>query len=80
MSNLVDFPSYIYEKERALKQKEEELFALEQELSYESFILDLDKSKKSSLMMNQKAKSVTLLAGGFVMGIMSVVCLLMLYS
>tara|TARA_Y100000592_G_C5474601_1_gene321510 strand:- start:521 stop:763 length:243 start_codon:yes stop_codon:yes gene_type:complete len=79
MSNLVDFPSYIYEKERALRQKEEELFALEQELSYESFVMDLDKGKQRSLVLNHKAKVVSLFAAGFITGIMSVVVLLMLY-
>jgi len=80
MGELVGFPSYIYEKEKRLEKKANELFELEQELSYKSFEMELEESRLNLRMTGQKSRMVATFVSGFVVGIMSFAIAVILYS
>ena len=80
MGKLVEFPSYIYEKEKRLEKKANELFELEQELSYKSFEMELEESRLNLRMTGQKSRMIATFVSGFVVGIMLFALAVIIYS
>ena len=80
MGKLVAFPSYIYEKEKRLEKKANELFELEQELSYKSFEMELEESRLNLRMTGQKSRMIATFVSGFVVGIMLFALAVIVYS
>ena len=66
MSNLVPFPSYIYQKEKKLKDLEQHLSDLEQEISFDKYELELEREKLRSERSVYKSKLLTAFLAGAV--------------
>ena len=80
MGELIGFPSYIYEKEKRLEKKANELFELEQDLSYKSFEMELEEARLNLRMTGQKSRMVVTFVTGFVTGVMTFALAVILYS
>jgi len=80
MGKLVEFPSYIYEKEKRLKKKANELFELEQVLSYKSFEVELEESRLNLRMAGQKSRMIVSFVTGFVVGVLAFTLAIALYT
>ena len=80
MGELIGFPSYIYEKEKRLEKKANELFELEQELSYKSFEMELEESRLNLKMTGQKSRMIVSFVAGFVVGTMTFTAAIFFYG
>jgi hypothetical protein len=80
MGNLIEFPSYIYEKEKNLEKKANDLFELEQELAYKAYSLEVETSRLRLGTSHKKARAISMFAAGAIFSLLIVAFAIMIYT